>query len=98
MKAIGGGMGNPGLQREAKLKALQEVLQMLGDMEAEPFFPKGIKAVKVDVLTKKPMSEIDSEAMTSDEGNGEENPLELEADVKGQSLEELKAKLAMLLK
>ena len=99
MKAMNG-MGNPGLQKEAKMKALEEILSMLGDMEAEPFMPKGIKAVKVDVLTKKPMDgmgdEMDAEAMG--EKPEEENGLDLEAEVKGESLEEIKRKLAMLLK
>lgn len=101
-----GNPGNPGIQKEAKLQALQEILQMLGDMEAEPFVPKNIKAMKVDIIAKKPGME-GMDAMEGGEGEGmngegmngempeEENGLELEA--KGQSLEDLKKKLAMLL-
>lgn len=83
------------------MAALAEILQMLGDMEAEPFMPKGIKAVKIDVLSKKPMGEMEGmEGMempeAEEEKPEEENGLELEA--KGKDLEELKQKLAMLLK
>lgn len=97
-----GNPGNPGMQKEAKLQALQEILQMLGDMEAEPFVPKNIKAMKVDIIAKKPGME-GMDAVEGGEGEGmngempeEENGLELEA--KGQTLEDLKKKLAMLLK
>lgn len=92
--------GNPGMQREAKMQALQEILQMLGDLEAEPFMPKNVKAVKIDVLAKKPMEGMEELEMPEAEGmekpDKEENGLELEA--KGANIEELKKKLAMLLK
>lgn len=85
----------PNMKREAKMAALAEILQMLGDMDAEPFMPKDVKAVKVDIMTKKPMGEgMENEEMP--EMKGEENGLELEA--KGKSLDELKEKLAALLK
>ena len=64
--------------------------------------PKNVKAVKVDIMAKKPMGMGEMENGESEsEGMGgempeEENGLELEA--KGQSLEELKQKLAQLLK
>lgn len=93
----------PNMKREAKMAALSEILQMLGDMEAEPFMPKGVKAVEIGIMSKKPMGG-DMEDMEGMEGMGaegekpeeEENGLELEA--KGKDLEELKQKLAMLLK
>jgi hypothetical protein len=92
--------GNPGMQREAKMQALQEILQMLGDLEAEPFMPKDVKAVKIDVMAKKPMGDMEGMEMPEAEGmekpEEEENGLELEA--KGANIEELKKKLAMLLK
>lgn len=95
--------GNPGMQREAKMQALQEILQMLGDLEAEPFTPKNVKAVKIDVLAKKPMGGMEGleepempEAEGMEKPEEEENGLELEA--KGANIEELKKKLAMLLK
>lgn len=95
--------GNPGMQREAKMQALQEILQMLGDLEAEPFMPKNVKAVKIDVLAKKPMEGMEGmeepempEAEGMEKPEEEENGLELEA--KGANIEELKKKLAMLLK
>ena len=96
-------LGNPGMQREAKMQALQEILQMLGDLEAEPFTPKHVKAVKIDVLAKKPMGGMEGmeepempEAEGMEKPEEEENGLELEA--KGANIEELKKKLAMLLK
>lgn len=90
----------PNMKREAKMAALAEILEMLGDMEAEPFMPKGVKAVEIGIMSKKPMGG-DMEGMEGMEAEGEkpkeeENGLELEA--KGKDLEELKQKLAMLLK
>lgn len=92
------------MRKQAKMAALKEILSMLGDMEAEPFMPKPeVKAVKVGILAKKPMGmegEMEGESMEEKsmegEGKEEENGLELEA--KGANLEELKKKLAELLK
>lgn len=92
-----------GFRKQAKVEALKEILTMLGDMENEPFMPKPeMKAVKVGVIAKKPMGMGEDMGEEMPEENGmedkkeEENGIELEA--KGQNLEELKRKLAELLK
>lgn len=90
------GGGDMMAKKEAKMQALQEIMQMLGDLEAEPFMPKDIKAVKVDIMAKKPMGEMVEMPESGSEMPEEENGIE--AEVKGQNIEELKKKLAMLLK
>lgn len=89
-----------GYRKAAKLEALKEIMAMLGDMEAEPFMPKPeMKAMKVGILAKKPMGEgmeMPEEMEKPEEEGKEEGSLELEA--KGESLEDLKRKLAELLK
>jgi hypothetical protein len=89
-----------GYRKAAKLEALKEIMAMLGDMEAEPFMPKPeMKAVKVGIMAKKPMGEgmeMPEEMEKSEEEGKQEGGLELEA--KGESLEDLKRKLAELLK
>ena len=75
-----------GFKKAAKLEALKEIMAMLGDMEAEPFMPKPeMKAVKVGIMPEemeKPEEEKDG----------------LEIEAKGESIEDLKRKLAELLK
>jgi hypothetical protein len=92
-----------GFKKAAKLDALKEIMAMLGDMEAEPFMEKPeMKAVKVGILAKKPMGDgMDmSEDMEAPEGmeKPEEEKDGLEIEAKGESIEELKRKLADLLK
>jgi hypothetical protein len=100
-----------GFRKQAKVEALKEILTMLGDMENEPFMPKPeVKAVKVGVVAEKPygmnhdmgegmkhqMGQEMSEENDMENKKEEENGIELEA--KGANLEELKRKLAELLK
>jgi len=89
-----------GMRKAAKLEALKEIMTMLGDMEAEPFMPKPeVKAMKIGIMAKKPMGEgmeMPEEMEKPEENGEEESGLELEA--KGANLEELKRKLAELLK
>jgi hypothetical protein len=84
-------------KKAAKLEALKEIMAMLGDMEAEPFMPKPeMKAVKVGILAKKPMGEGMEMPEEMEKSEEEKDGLEIEA--KGESIEDLKRKLAELLK
>jgi hypothetical protein len=86
-----------GFRKAAKLEALKEIMAMLGDMEAEPFMEKPeMKAVKVGILAKKPMGEGMEMPEEMEKPEEEKDGLEIEA--KGESLEDLKRKLAELLK
>lgn len=86
-----------GFRKAAKLEALKEIMAMLGDMEAEPFMPKPeMKAVKVGIMAKKPMGE--GMDMSEEMEKPEEEKDDLEIEAKGESIEDLKRKLAELLK
>jgi hypothetical protein len=88
-----------GMKKAAKLEALKEILTMIGDMETEPFGPKPeVKAMKVGILTKKPLGQEMDMPEGMDEGDKEEKEPAVELEASGGDIEEIKRKLMALLK
>lgn len=78
----------PGIMKEAKLKAIMDIISQMEDMELERLMPKemsdmeeikpekkGITIVKVQ-SSKKPEMEMEEESEDEEEGENEENSID----------------------